>query len=226
MSTQVELKRDTNLNYDLIPSQQALMRGLVYAISKVERCSLETAKYALSLPPELAVDIDYDPPLDSGWTAVLEEYWGQLLGGRGDVRIAGMRIAPSYSLIGFGLGNSGYETEIMQTPDWIVDPFSERAFSAGVFINHQTGVAFMNTTSVKDLLMNNKGKSGLSAAILPPKILIAFANILYEENPLRMRLAVSSPQELRQLNTPPFKESRDYLERLWSAKEGPTTPLP
>ena len=84
----------------------------------------------------------------------------------------------------------------------------------------------MKDVSAKDHLMNNKGKSGLAAAIVPPKILAAFANILYEEHPSRMRFTVSSPQELRQLNTPPFNRSRDYLERLWSAKEEPITPLP
>lgn len=218
MSIAVEAKHDTNLDYDLIHGQQALMRGLAYAVYKIEGCSLETAEYVLSLPPELAIDIDYDPSLDSGWTAVLEGYWDQLLGGREDIRIAGMRISPSYSLVGFGLGNSGYEAEIMQTPDWIVDSFSERALSAGVFINHQTGVAFMKTTSAKDLLMNNKAKPGLSAAIIPPKILTAFANILYEEDPFRMKLVVSAEKELRQLNTPPFNRSRDYLEQLWAAK--------
>lgn len=226
MSTQVESERDTKLDYDLIHSQQALMCGLVSAVCKVEGCSPETAEYALSISPDLAIDIDYDPPLDSGATAVLEGYWGQLLGGREDIRIGGMRISRWYSLLELGLGGTGYEVEIMQTPDWIVDSFNERAFSAGVFINQQTGVAFMKTASAKDLIMNNKAKPDLAVAIFPPKILTAFANILYEEDPHRMKLVVSAEKELRQLNTPPFNRSRDYLERLWSAKEGPITPLP
>lgn len=221
--TSMNVERDTNSDYDLIHSREGLVEKLVWGVGKIEGCSLEIARFALLQPPQLAIDIDYNPASDTGWTEVLERTFGQLLGERDDVRIAGMRIAPDYSIVQLGLAYPAFDLETMQIPDlttdfniqphsiieniWdpdrIVDLKSERAFSTRVFLNHQTGRAYIPFLTLKDYFTNNTEESKREDETeFPPKILVAFANIVDQESVYRMNLAVSRPGELKRLNTP------------------------
>lgn len=224
MSNKKEGERDTNLDFDLIHSRKSLVERLARGVGKVEGCSLEIARIALVQPPQIAIDINSYPPIDTPWTEVMEDEFGKLLGGRDDIRVEGIRIAPDYSIVQLGLAYPAFDLEMMQIPDlmddsniqqhslteniWnpdrIINPKSQKAFSTRVFLNHLTGMAYIPFLSLRNYLMNSQGKSNNEEEIkFPPKILLAFASIVDLESVYRMNLVVSRPEELRRISNSP-----------------------